>query len=128
MRSAGAATSGHRDEGGATVLAAVIATALVLSTVLGLHLGAAVLTRHRATAAADLGALAAAAQAVAGTDSACRRAEWVADRYGVRLTACRLRGWEAAVEVTAQPPGWLAATGTASAHARAGPAEVSEGG
>jgi secretion/DNA translocation related TadE-like protein len=116
------------DGGMATILAAGVIAVLMSLVVLGIHLGAAVLTRHRVSNAADLAALSAAAQLVSEADLACQRAEWVADRLEVRLTACRIQGWEAFVEVAAQPPGWLRVFGTSSAHARAGPAEASAGG
>jgi hypothetical protein len=37
------------------------------------------------------------------------------------LTACRLRGWDAEVEITAESPNLLLGFGSATAHARAGP-------
>lgn len=114
----------HADDGMATILAAGVIAVLMSLVVLGLHLGAAVLTRHRASSAADLAALSAAAQLVTDPDLACRRAEWVATRLGVRLSTCRVQGWEAFVEVSAQPPGWLSVFGAVGAHARAGPVEL----
>ncbi|MDQ0378719.1 secretion/DNA translocation related TadE-like protein [Amycolatopsis thermophila] len=79
-------------------------------------LGAAAVARHRASAAADLAALAAAGQAAAGTDAACGRAQWVVDRMGARMVSCRFDGWDALVEVTVSGP-----VGAASGRARAGP-------
>lgn len=58
--------------------------------------------RHRAYGAADLAALAAAAQAVEGPVPACRRAAQVAEGWGVRLSGCAVRGMAAEVEVTAR--------------------------
>jgi secretion/DNA translocation related TadE-like protein len=117
-----------RDErGSATVMVAGMVVVLMVLVVLGLQLGGAVLTRHRAAAAADLAALAAAGQLAAGVDRACARARQVAERMSVTTTACRVVEWEAYVEVTARPPGWAALSGTANAHARAGPAEVPGG-
>jgi secretion/DNA translocation related TadE-like protein len=118
----------REDRGAATVLVAGMAVVLMVLVVLGLQLGGAVLTRHRVAAAADLAALAAAGQLVAGADGACERARWVAERMSVTTTACRVVGWEVYVEVTARPPGWAVLSGTANAHARAGPAEVPGGG
>jgi secretion/DNA translocation related TadE-like protein len=111
----------------ATVLVAGVISVLMVLVVLGIQVGAAVLTRHRVSAAADLAALAAAGEATAGTDRACERAGWVVERMSATMTACRISGWEAYVEVTARPPGWAALFGTANAHARAGPAEVPGG-
>ncbi|MBB2935169.1 secretion/DNA translocation related TadE-like protein [Amycolatopsis bartoniae] len=80
-------------------------------------LGAVVLTRHRASGAADLAALAAAGRAESG-EGACGAAEVVATEMGARVTGCRFDGWDALVEVEADVPGgW----GAVSAHARAGP-------
>lgn len=115
------------DRGSATVLVAGMAVALMVVTLLGLQVGGAVLTRHQVEAAADQAALAAAGQVLAGADRACERARWVADRMSVTTTACRVVGWEAYVEVTARLPGWAVLSGTANAHARAGPAEVPGG-
>jgi secretion/DNA translocation related TadE-like protein len=112
------------DRGSATVLMAGVAAVLMLLIVLGLQVGGAMLTRQRVATAADLAALAAAGQAVGGADHACARARWVVERMSATLTACRIVEWEAYVEATARPPGWAALSGAASAHARAGPAEV----
>ncbi|MBO2455520.1 hypothetical protein J4573_51180 [Actinomadura barringtoniae] len=48
--------------------------------------------RHRADAAADLAALAAAARVAEGTGVACRAATSIAADSGGRLSACRVRG------------------------------------
>ena len=111
----------NRDQGSATIWAAGAIATLLLIVGLMVAMGAAAVTRHRASGAADLAALAAAAQAPAGEGQACARAGWVAERMDARLTACRLRGWDAEVEITAQPPDLLLGFGSASAHARAGP-------
>ncbi|HTI25450.1 MAG TPA: Rv3654c family TadE-like protein [Kutzneria sp.] len=115
------------ERGSATVLVAGMTVVLMMLVVLGLQLGGAVLTRHRVAAAADLAALAAAGQLAAGTDRACERARQVAERMSVTTTACRVVEREAYVSVTARPPGWAVLSGTANAHARAGPAEVPGG-
>ncbi len=98
--------------------------ALLATLAVALQLGVAVITRHRAEAAADLAALAVAARAVLGTDAACADGRRVTDRMAVRMVACRLHGWEATVEVEAATGGVLAAFGGAQAAARAGPAEA----
>jgi secretion/DNA translocation related TadE-like protein len=115
------------ERGSATVLVAGMVAVLMVLVVLGLQLGGAVLTRHRVAAAADLAALAAAGQLAAGIDHACERARQVAERMSATTTACRVVEREAYVEVAARPPGWAALSGTANAHARAGPAEVPDG-
>ncbi|MFC9294347.1 Rv3654c family TadE-like protein [Streptomyces sp. NPDC057011] len=105
-----------RDRGSATVWAALVAT--VLGAVFGgvLLLGQAVVARHRAAAAADLAALAAAAGWAHGPEAACATARRVARAQGAVLAVCRVEGEIA--EVTARP-----ATGpfTPGIRARAGP-------
>jgi secretion/DNA translocation related TadE-like protein len=110
------------ERGSATVWAAGAIAAILLIVGLIVGIGSAAVTRHRAESAADLAALAAAAHAMSGTGPACERAEWVAARMRAELTACRLRGWDAEVELAARPPGPLSGFGAATAHARAGPA------
>lgn len=100
---------------------AVTVTVLLAVAMIGIHLGAAVNTRHRVEAAADLAALAAAAAAPAGDGTACRRAVLVAERMGARLRSCRLHGWDSLVEVDAVVSGPLGRVGAAGARARAGP-------
>jgi secretion/DNA translocation related TadE-like protein len=114
---------GPTDRGSAPVWAVAVITAVLMVATAGVQVGAAMITRHRATAAADLAALGAAVDAVFGEDRACERATWVTEAMGSALVSCRLDGWEALVEVTARPPEPLARFGTASARARAGPAE-----
>ena len=110
------------DRGSATVWAAITVAALVavLSAVLGLV--GAVGGRHRAEAAADLAALAAAGQAVRGEAVACRRAGDVAAGTGGRVVLCRVRGAEAVVEVDVTLRATVFGAVTARARARAGPA------
>jgi len=110
------------DAGVATVWAAG-AVAVLLVVLLGaLHLGSAVVARHRAESAADLAALAAAARAVEGEDRACAAARAVAVRVGADVLGCRLDGWDVLVEAAAPLPFGLSDTGTATGRARAGPA------
>ncbi|GHF03303.1 hypothetical protein GCM10017786_41260 [Amycolatopsis deserti] len=104
------------DRGAATVWAACAIAALVAVAGLLWGLGSAAIARHRAGGAADLAALAAAGQAGHGTDAACGRAHWVADRMGARMVSCRFEGWDALVEVTVDT-----GLGPAAGRARAGP-------
>jgi len=110
------------DDGFVTV--AIVALLMVLLSVAGLvaTLGAVAVTRHRAAAAADLSALAAARHAFEGSAASCRAAKRVAQAQGASLQTCRLEGLEAVIEVTVRPPGTLAALGSARAVSRAGPA------
>ncbi|MBP0456500.1 Rv3654c family TadE-like protein [Streptomyces montanisoli] len=87
------------DRGYATVVTAVAATVLCALFGVVLALGEAVVARHRAEAAADLAALAAADRAPAGRTAACRGARTVAGAQGARLVRCVLDGQVA--EVTA---------------------------
>jgi secretion/DNA translocation related TadE-like protein len=97
---------------GVTVLAVAAATALV---------GAAGVARHRAGAAADLGVLAAAGQAIRGEPVACGRAATVVRANGARLGSCRLDGLDAVVTAETRAAALPRGLGTASATARAGP-------
>lgn len=116
--------SGPRsDDGFATVWTAGAAAALLVVYALLMWLGSAALTRHRAVGAADMAALAAAAYARAGPQVACDKADLVAARMRVRVVSCRLSGWDALVEVAAQPPGVIAHLGAVIARARAGPVD-----
>jgi secretion/DNA translocation related TadE-like protein len=108
------------DEGVATVWTAIAVTALVWLGAAACWLGAAVAARHRIEAAADLGALAAAAHAADGPAKACARAREVADHQGAEVTDCHWDKRDALVEVRATRtpvPGLPPPT----AHARAGP-------
>lgn len=94
--------------------------ALLAVTVGGAYLGSAVVARHRAQAAADLAALAAAVRLPAGADAACGRATAVARTMGVDDVDCTVRGLDAVVSVGVAIP--LAGFRSARAAARAGPA------
>jgi len=111
----------QQDSGVATIWTAMAVAALAGVAVLACWLGAAVLARHRAESAADLGALAAAAHAAEGPTRACERARWVADRMAVSLLTCRWQRLDAFVEVQAPGLGLAGLPGPA-ARARAGPA------
>jgi secretion/DNA translocation related TadE-like protein len=109
------------DRGVATVWAAGAIAVLVSMAVFGVYLGEAVIIRHHAESAADLAALAGAAQALAGEEYTCAQARRVTDRMRVRLVSCQTRGWDVLVDVAAQPDGWLGSLGAATGRARAGP-------
>ncbi|MFL6141871.1 MAG: Rv3654c family TadE-like protein [Labedaea sp.] len=113
----------HRERGSATIVAVtgIAVIMLVIGSVVAI--GSATVTRRRAEAAADLAALAAATSAVSGTERACARARWVAQRMRAELTSCRLSGWDALVEILVQPPDLLLGLGSATARARAGPVD-----
>lgn len=111
------------DDGSATIWAVGGIAVLFLVAAAVLAMGSVVQTRHRATAAADLAALAAATYAPDGPPAACDRARWVADHMRVRLTSCELAGWDALVEVSAALPGELSRFGLVTEHSRAGPVD-----
>lgn len=120
----GAGQRACRPDGGvATVLTAGAVAALLAVYSLLIWFGSAVIARHRAAAAADLAALAAASYARDGPERACRRAGFVAERMGGTLGSCLLRDQDALVKVSMAPRGVPAAFGAATARARAGPAE-----
>ncbi|HTZ14635.1 MAG TPA: Rv3654c family TadE-like protein [Mycobacterium sp.] len=85
------------------------------------YLGAAVVARHRAQAAADLAALAAASGLTAGPKTACERAEAVARQMRANTTGCAIEELDVVVTTEARLAvgGW----GNARAGARAGPAD-----
>lgn len=111
------------DRGSATIWTVAVIAALLLFATGILAVGSAAVTRHRAAGAADLAALAAADYAPDGEQTACGWARWVTDRMRVQLVSCRLDGWDALVQTSADPPGPLVRFGAATAHARAGPAD-----
>ena len=88
----------------------------------GAYLGSAVVARHRAQAAADLAALAAAARLAAGPEAACAQANAVARQMRVSTTGCDVDDLDVVVTVDVRLAvgGW----GSAGAAARAGPAET----
>ncbi|HEX8870714.1 MAG TPA: Rv3654c family TadE-like protein [Lentzea sp.] len=107
------------DECGSAAVSGVVAMLLlIILTVTGAQIGAAVVVRHRVTGAADLAALAGAAGLVDGEESACEQAKRVAERNGAQLRSCSVNGWEVVAEASAVTP-----FGPVSARSRAGPAE-----
>jgi secretion/DNA translocation related TadE-like protein len=85
----------------------------------GAYLGAVVVARHRAQAAADLSALAAAARLPSGAHAACARATEVARRMRIDDARCDVDDLD--VVITIQVAVFAA---TATAAARAGPADT----
>ena len=110
------------ESGVAAVWAAAAVGVLMSVLLVGLDLGGAVAGRHRAAAAADLAALAAAGHAVYGTGPACGRARRIAEEMGARLALCRFDGWDALVEVRVEVGTTLPGIGPPVGRARAGPA------
>ena len=86
----------------------------------GAYLGSVVVARHRAQAAADLAALAAAALLPSGVAAACACATMVAHEMRVDDAECRVDDLDIVVTVQVA----VAFTGTARAAARAGPVDT----
>ncbi|BBZ47016.1 hypothetical protein MPRM_42970 [Mycobacterium parmense] len=108
------------DRGAATVLAAGMVIVLLWVTGAGAYLGSVVVARHRAQAAADLAALAAATRLPAGEAAACARATTVAREMGVDGDRCEVDGLDVVVTVRVGVP----FAGVARAAARAGPVDT----
>lgn len=102
-----------------TVLAAFLVAALSVLAVGGVHVGAAVVARHRAQAAADLAVLAAAAWLPVGRVFACHGAMRVSGQMGAVLRECDVADLDVLVTVTVAVGGRLGSEARASA--RAGP-------
>ncbi len=112
----------REDEGAATPVVLGLCAVLSAVAVLLTALASVAVARHRAAAAADLAALAAAGAVLEGEPAACARAGQVASAQGGRLVSCALTGELADVVVEVRPPGRLGELGTARVRARAGPA------
>ena len=98
-----------------------VGAALVLAvTALAIHLGAAVLARQRAEAAADLAALAGAALVMQGPDMVCSGVIRVAGANGATVDSCVVQGTDVLVSVVARVQAGPI-SGMVSARARAGP-------
>ena len=91
---------------------------LLCVTAAGAYLGSVVVGRHRAQAAADLGALAGVGRLPSGPAAACARATVVAREMRVDDAQCWVDGLDVVVTVEVA----VAFVGTARAAARAGPA------
>jgi secretion/DNA translocation related TadE-like protein len=114
-------TAGER--GSASVWLLCAGLLVVAFGLTGAIAAAAATGRHRAQAAADLGALDGARYAVDGEGVACARAALLVAANGARMTACRLDGLD--LVVAAEVP--VAGAGTARGVARAGPVGVAAG-
>ncbi len=88
--------------------------------VAGAAVGSATVARHRAQAAADLGALAGAIRAGEGAPNACARAAEIVTANGGRLVACSLDGLDLTVSADVIVSPVRGITRTAHASARAG--------
>lgn len=109
------------ERGSATVLAAGLLGVLLCLGLAALLLASAVIASHRARAAADLAALAAAGAVLRGqADGAvCQVAAAVARDNSARLASCARDGSSVRVTVTVRPA--VGRLGDATARARSGP-------
>jgi secretion/DNA translocation related TadE-like protein len=109
------------ERGSATVWMLMACGVLAVIGAAAVLVGAAVVARHRATAAADLAALAGAVRAVQGAD-ACGAAARLAAANAAELTTCTAT-LGAVVDVEVSVPVRLGRLGvfSATARARAGP-------
>lgn len=93
--------------------------ALTMVAALGLTLGSVVVARHRAQAAADLAALAAASGLTAGPGEACARAGEIVAAMGAQMPSCVVAELDVIVSVAVRAGSRFG--GVARAAARAGP-------
>ena len=114
--------SGER--GSASLVAVAMIALLLAITAGGVYVGSAIVARHRAQAAADLAALAAAAQLATGADAACRQASTIARAMHSGLTQCVVDELDVVVTVEARAGLVAWGLGPARAAARAGPADA----
>ncbi len=94
---------------------------LMALTIGGVYVGSAVVARHRAQAAADLAALAAAGHLADGTAAACTRAAALAHAMRTAVTRCVVEDLDVVVTVDAAVELGRLGVGPARATARAGP-------
>jgi secretion/DNA translocation related TadE-like protein len=83
----------------------VLVGAMTAAALTILAAGQALAVRHRAGAAADLAALAAADRVVEGAGSACAHGDSIARANGARLVRCEITGDVVDVLVEVPPPG-----------------------
>jgi len=111
----------HAERGSASLFAVAMMAVLLAITVGGVYVGSAVIARHRAQAAADLAAVAAAVHLADGTPAACSRAAAVALAMNMSVTRCVVEDLDVVVTVEKSVPVGRIAVGPARATARAGP-------
>ncbi|MFI5715158.1 Rv3654c family TadE-like protein [Nocardia sp. NPDC051750] len=113
----------RREKGSASVAACLALAALLALTVLVLQLGGVVVARHRAQAAADLAALAAAGELRNGARAGCAAADFLGRRMEVGVARCEVAGWDVVIEVEEKVPVGPFGMRSIRAIARAGPVE-----
>jgi secretion/DNA translocation related TadE-like protein len=120
------------DRGSASLWLLGVGLAILTFGAVVAGVGSVLVARHRAQAAADLGALAGAGRAVEGAEAACGRAGDVVLANGGRIVGCTVDGLDVTVRAEVDPVGPGRVFGPVSARARAGPvrtpAQVDGGG
>lgn len=119
----GAGMTRRGDRGSAGVWLLGLCSVLVLAATAAVLVGSAMVTRHKAIAAADLSALAAAVKALEGEESACAAAAGIAAAMDAQLVSCGLSGLVAEVGVAVSAELGVVGLATAHASARAGPVD-----
>ncbi len=114
--------SGAGDRGSASLWVLGVGLAVLLFAGAVAAAGSVLVAKHRAQAAADLGALAGAVHAAEGPEVACAWARQIVEGNGASLVECRVDGLDVVVGVDVEPAGVGRAIGPARARARAGPA------
>jgi secretion/DNA translocation related TadE-like protein len=116
--------SGERDRGAATLWVLTFTAIIWLAGVSAMAVGGVRTARHRADAAADLAALAAAARVPEGGVAACARARSIAAESAARIARCVVEDGTVDVSVTLvlRVPLGVGAVRVGS-RARAGPVE-----
>lgn len=109
-----------RQRGSATVYSVVAASVIVLVALVITEMAGLVAVRHRATAAADLSALAASQASVAGHDG-CTAARDIARRNGAVIVSCRMDYDVATVAARAASRRWWGHRWASEVEARAAP-------
>jgi secretion/DNA translocation related TadE-like protein len=115
---------GWGERGSASLSAVALMAVLLAITIGGVYVGSAVVARHRAQAAADLAALAAAAGLAEGAEAACAQASVVAQAMRAAVLDCGVEGLDVVVTVGAAVPLGRFGVRPARAHARAGPVDT----
>ncbi len=117
----------QHDSGSATIWATALCSLLALAFLAAAAVSQAVIARHRASAAADLAALAAVGRAAEGSATACAAAAQVAAAARARVAACVIRADSVVVRVETYLAMPLIPAGPATAAARAGPVDLPDG-
>jgi secretion/DNA translocation related TadE-like protein len=116
-----------RDSGAASILLLAVGLVVVAAGLGGAAVAEALVGRHEARTAADLGALAGAARAIYGEGDACGWAARFVTANGGRMTACTVEGLEIVVRVRVEVRPLPGLVRPVEAAARAGPVSAVAG-